>query len=94
NPDNSQEANLSGYYMWRTAWDVPELTKLTEASKRESDPEKRRAIFEELDKRYRELYPSLIVFFQRIDPYVVRSNVEGYTGHPTWTTRWDEASKN
>ncbi len=94
NPDNSDEAQLSGYYMWRTAWDVPELTALTDASKRESDPEKRRAIFEEMDKLYRELYPSLIVFYQRIDPYVVRSNIEGYIGHPTWTTRWDQVTKN
>ncbi len=94
NPDNSDEARLGGYYMWRTAWDVPELTALTDQSKRETDPEKRAAIFREMDELYRELHPSLIVFFQRVDPYVVRTNVEGYVGHPTWSTRWDQVTKN
>jgi peptide/nickel transport system substrate-binding protein len=38
--------------------------------------------------------PPLIVFFQRVDPYVLRANVEGYVGHPTWSTRWDATVKN
>lgn len=94
NPDNRDEAQLSGYYMWRTAWDVPELTELTNESKRESDPEKRAQIFREMDEMYQELDPSLIVFFQRVDPYVVRAEVEGYVGHPTWSTRWADVTKN
>lgn len=93
NPDNSDEARLSGYYMWRTAWDVPELTELTDRSKREIDPEVRAEIFSKMDEMYRELDPSLIVFFQRVDPYALRANVDGYTGHPTWTTRWDKVTK-
>ncbi len=94
NPDNTDEARLTGYYMWRTAWDNPELTEMTNATKRESDPAKRAEIFSKMESMYRELDPSLIVFFQRVDPYVVRTSVEGYTGHPTWTTRWDKAVKN
>ena len=93
NPDNSDEARLSGYYMWRTAWDVPELTELTDRSKREIDPEVRADIFSQMDEMYRSLDPSLIVFFQRVDPYALRANVDGYTGHPTWTTRWDKVTK-
>jgi peptide/nickel transport system substrate-binding protein len=94
NPDNSDEAQLGGYYMWRTAWDVPELTELTNESKRESDPAKRAEIFREMDEMYQSLDPSLIVFFQRVDPYVVRDEVEGYVGHPTWSTRWADVTKN
>lgn len=93
NPDNSDEARLGGYYLWRTAFDSPELTALTDESKRESDPEKRAEIFREMDEIYRGMDPSLIVFFQRVDPYVVRTNVQGYVGHPTWSTRWDATVK-
>ncbi len=93
NPDNSDEARLGGYYLWRTAFDSPELTALTDQSKQESDPEKRAEIFREMDRIYREMDPSLIVFFQRVDPYVVRGEVKNYVGHPTWSTRWDAAIK-
>lgn len=93
NPDNSDEAKLGGYYMWRTAWDVPELTELVNQSKRELDPDKRAALFSELERKYREAHPSLIVFFQRTDPYVVRGEVKNYRGHPTWSTRWHAVTK-
>ena len=93
NPDNKDEAKLSSYYMWRTAWDNPELTELVDQGKRETDPEKRAAIFSELRQRYQDADPSLIVFFQRTDPYAVRAGVEGYEGHPTWSTRWKDVTK-
>ena len=79
--------------MWRTAWDMPEFTKMVDQSKSESDPAKRAEIFAKLDKQYRDDNPPLIVFFQRTDPYVIRANVEGYHGHPTWSTRWDATTK-
>lgn len=94
NPDNSDEARLGGYYLWRTAFEQAELTALTDESKRESDPEKRALIFRKMDEIYREMDPPLIVYFQRVDPYVLRSNVDGYVGHPTWSTRWDATVKN
>ena len=93
NPDNRDEAKLGSYYMWRTAWDMPEFTKLTDESKSETDPAKRAEIFAKVEREYRDNNPPLIVFFQRTDPYVIRSNVEGYHGHPTWSTRWDAVTK-
>jgi peptide/nickel transport system substrate-binding protein len=93
NPDNRDEARLGSYYMWRTAWYVPELTERVERSKHEIDETKRAAMFSELQSRYRELNPSLVVFFQRTDAYALRSAVKGYQGHSTWTTRWDRVSK-
>jgi peptide/nickel transport system substrate-binding protein len=93
NPDNSDEAKLSGYYMWRTAWYVPEFTEMVDQSKREPDAKKRAQLFADLQSQYREKNPSLVVFFQRTDPYVIRSNVQGYHGHPTWSTRWHDVTK-
>lgn len=93
NPDNRDEAKLGGYYKWRTSWDLPELTALTTESKRELDPAKRAAIFKKIDEIYRTSQPSLIVFWQRTDPYVVRKEVKGYAGHQAWSTRWDAVTK-
>ena len=46
-----------------------------------------------MESAYRKMDPPLIVFFQRTDPYVIRGNVKGYQGHPTWSTRWDDVTK-
>jgi peptide/nickel transport system substrate-binding protein len=93
NPDNRDEAKLGSYYLWRTGLDAPGLTALTEQSKRETDSAVRSTIFKKIDAGYYDLPPSLIVFFQRTDTSVIRPNVKGYTGHPTWTTRWDKVTK-
>jgi len=94
NPDNRDEAKLGGYYLWRTALEAPELTKRVQDSKSETDPAKRTQIFVEVDKKYKEMMPSLLVFLQRTDPYVIRAGVTGYAGHPTWSTRWLDVKKN
>ncbi|MGO4723745.1 MULTISPECIES: ABC transporter substrate-binding protein [unclassified Inquilinus] len=94
NPDNRDEAKLGGYYLWRTALDAPELTKLVDSSKGETDPAKRAQIFAEVDRKFKEMVPSLVVILQRTDPYVLRQGVTGYTGNPTWSTRWFDVKKN
>ncbi|WP_342364411.1 ABC transporter substrate-binding protein [Terrarubrum flagellatum] len=93
NPDNRDEAKLGGYYLWRTALDAPELTKQVDLSKAETDPAKRKAIFEQIDKAFTAMNPPLIVILQRTDPYAIRKGVTGYVGHPTWSTRWYDVKK-
>jgi peptide/nickel transport system substrate-binding protein len=93
NPDNSDAAQLGGYYLWRTSLEAPELTAMVTAAKQETDPAKRRDIFARIDGAYHTLPPSLIVFLQRTDPSVIRPNVHGYAGHPTWSTRWHGVTK-
>ena len=39
NPDNSDEAKLTGVIAWRGAWDTPENTALTAAARQELDAE-------------------------------------------------------
>jgi peptide/nickel transport system substrate-binding protein len=94
NPDNRDEARLGGYYMWRTAWNAPDFTEMVNRSRLLTDAAKRAELFADLDRRYRESSPSLIMFFQRTDAYAVRKTVQNYVGHPTWTTRWDKVAKN
>lgn len=93
NPDNSDEARLGSYYLWRTAMQVPELNTLVDQSMKERDVGKRTEIFKKIDEIYKGMNPPLVVFFQRTDPYVTRSNVKGYHGHTTWSTRWHDVTK-
>jgi peptide/nickel transport system substrate-binding protein len=93
NPDNRDEARLGSYYLWRAAMKVDKLNELVDQSMKELDPDRRKTIFQELDKEYTAMNPPLIVMFQRTDPYVVRANVKGYAGHTTWSTRWHDVTK-
>ena len=93
NPDNRDEARLGGYYLWRTALDAPDLTRLVDQSKAETDPAKRLALFQQVDRGFKALPPPLIVVMQRTDPSVSRKGVTGYVGHPTWSTRWFDVRK-
>ncbi len=93
NPDNRDEAQLASYYLWRTSLEAPELTAMVNDAKRETDPARRAAAFAKIDQGFHDLSPSLIVLLQRTDPYVIRSNVHGYAGHPAWSTRWGKVTK-
>jgi len=93
NPDNSDEARLGSYYLWRVSQQNEELNKLVDESMRERDSDKRAAMFQRMDEIYQEMVPGLVIFFQRSDPYVMRSNVKGYAGHTTWSTRWHDVTK-
>jgi peptide/nickel transport system substrate-binding protein len=93
NPDNSDEARLGSYYLWRVSQQSEELNQLVDQSMRETDPETRAGLFQRMDEIYAEMDPGLVIFFQRSDPYVMRSNVKGYAGHTTWSTRWHDVTK-
>ncbi|MCM2475129.1 ABC transporter substrate-binding protein [Rhizobium sp. CG5] len=63
NPDNSDEGKTKTL-AWRNAWDVPELTKETQAALLEKDSAKRAAIYEGLQKKVLETSPFVIIFQQ------------------------------
>ncbi|NKN38320.1 ABC transporter substrate-binding protein [Agrobacterium sp. a22-2] len=63
NPDNSDEGKTKTL-AWRNAWDVPELTKETQAALLEKDSAKRAAIYEGLQKKVLEASPFVIIFQQ------------------------------
>lgn len=62
NPDNSDEANNTGYLAWRNAYDPGEMTAMSQAAVMEMDPEKRKAMYEELQKKHRETSPFIVMF--------------------------------
>ncbi|MGO7374238.1 ABC transporter substrate-binding protein, partial [Rhizobium ruizarguesonis] len=74
NPDNSDEARLGSYYLWRTVMKMDELNTLVDQSMKELDTGKRTDIFKKMDGIYNGIASPLVIFFQRTDPYAKRRN--------------------
>lgn len=80
NPDNSDEAANTGYLAWRNAYDPGELTAMSQAAVMERDSDKRKAMYEEIEKKHRDTSP-FILMFQQARQTGVRTTVKDfYTG--------------
>jgi len=94
NPNNTDEAKLTGLNAWRTAWDVPkDIQDMVVAAAHEIDPAKRAELYTKINKAYLASSPALVTSFLRTDAKAVRNEVKGYIGHSTWLTRWDTVTK-
>lgn len=78
NPDNSDEAQLTGILAWRNAWPADEVEDMTNAAVLEKDSEKRAAMYEEIQRTHQKVSP-FAVMFQLIEQVALRSNVEGFS---------------
>ena len=54
NPDNRDEAKLGGLYLWRTGLPAPELAAEVDKSKPRRIPEKRKALFQQIDEAFKD----------------------------------------
>ncbi len=80
NPDNSDAAGNTGYLAWRNTYDPGELTAKSQAAVMERDPDKRKAMYEEIEKTHRETSP-FILMFQQARQTGLRATVKDfYTG--------------
>jgi peptide/nickel transport system substrate-binding protein len=77
NPDNREEAKLTGKLAWRNAWSDPEVNALTEKAAREADLEKRKQLYLDLQKLVMEVSP-YAVMFQLNEQVAMRKNVKGF----------------
>ncbi|WP_390888797.1 ABC transporter substrate-binding protein [Devosia neptuniae] len=93
NPDNSLEANNAGNFVWRSAWDIPELNALRVEANSERDDDKRLALIKQIQEVFIEQKPAVLPMFERFEPIVVSARVQGYSGHPSSMTRVDGVSK-
>ncbi len=84
NPDNSDEAK-SKPLAWRNAWDIPEITKQTDAAARERDPDKRKAMYLDIQRKLQEDGP-FVIMFQSTELVARRANVSGFVSGPTYDT--------
>jgi peptide/nickel transport system substrate-binding protein len=83
NPDNRDEAKLTGKLAWRNAWDIPEMTEKTNAAVLEKDAAKRAALYEEIQREHQETSP-FVIMFQDIEIVAERSNVHGMVWGPSF----------
>jgi peptide/nickel transport system substrate-binding protein len=86
NPDNSDEGK-SKTLAWRNAWDVPELTKKTEAALLEKDSGKRAELYKELQKTILDEGPFVIIF-QQTEVAGLRANLKDFKLGPSFDTNF------
>jgi peptide/nickel transport system substrate-binding protein len=76
NTDNS-DAPKSKPLAWRNSWDIPELSKRTDAAVRERDADKRKQMYLDLQKDVMDQGPIMIMFQDTVQ-LATRANVKGY----------------
>ncbi|MEM1345596.1 MAG: ABC transporter substrate-binding protein, partial [Pseudomonadota bacterium] len=77
NPDNSDEAKLTGKLAWRVGWDIPGLSAKTQAAVQESDRATRAEMYRDIQREFQATSPFAIMF-QKIEQVARRDNVQGF----------------
>jgi peptide/nickel transport system substrate-binding protein len=83
NPDNSDEAQLTGKLAWRNSWEIPEMTAQTQAAVLEQDPNKRAQMYQEIQREHQKTSP-FVIMFQDIEVVAERANVAGMIWGPSF----------
>ncbi|TCP61339.1 peptide/nickel transport system substrate-binding protein [Rhodovulum bhavnagarense] len=78
NPDNSDEAQLTGVLAWRNSWDAGGLTEKVEAAVVENNREARAQMYRDIQAEFRETSP-FAVMFQNIEQSAMAADIEGFT---------------
>jgi peptide/nickel transport system substrate-binding protein len=81
NEDNGDNA-ASKTLAWRNAWDIPELTRKTDAAAMERDSARRARMYAEIQADFRRTSP-FVMLYQQIAMTAMRNNVEGLQVAPT-----------
>lgn len=76
NPDNSDDAGLTGVLAWRNAWPAEETMEMTDAAVLETDGDVRAEMYREIQRIHQRASP-FAPMFQQIEQVAMRSNVEG-----------------
>lgn len=77
NPNNADEAKLTGKLAWRNAWDIPEMTKKTSAAVEENDTATRAGMYVDIQREHQKESP-FAVMLQKIEQTGLRANVKGF----------------
>jgi peptide/nickel transport system substrate-binding protein len=76
NPDNSDEVKATGLLAYRNAWHIPLMSKDTKAAVKESNRDKRAAMYQVIQREHQHRAPFAIMF-QKIEQTGMRANVKG-----------------
>jgi peptide/nickel transport system substrate-binding protein len=79
NTDNAKSKTLA----WRNSWDIPEMTKQTQAALRERDAKKREAMYQAIQREHQRSSP-FVILFQEIEVAAYTKDVEGLILGPSY----------
>ena len=82
NVDNKDDAK-SKTLAWRNAWDIPEMTKVTQSAVLERDAAKRAATYEQLQREHQQISP-FVIFAQETETPAMRADVKGLIWGPSF----------
>jgi peptide/nickel transport system substrate-binding protein len=86
NVDNSDNATAKPL-AWRNAWDIPEMSRKTDAAVMERDPQKRAQMYLELQREHQQTSP-FVIMFQDIEVAAERQNVKNFILGPSFDTNF------
>jgi peptide/nickel transport system substrate-binding protein len=86
NEDNGEDAK-SKTLAWRNAWDIPDMTKVTQANVLENDATKRAAVYGELQRDHQKVSP-FVIMFQQIEVSAQRKGVDNWVIGPSSDTNF------
>jgi peptide/nickel transport system substrate-binding protein len=78
NPDNRAEAKLTQYPVWRTGFYSEDANRQVQAALLEGDPEKRNAMYHDLQKQMMQQGP-MAIMFQMYNPAGIRKSLKNWT---------------
>ncbi len=78
NPDNGDEVKATGLLAYRNAWEPGEMNAMTEAAVIEGDTDKRREMYEEIQRLHQQTAPFAIMF-QKIEQVGRKDSVKNLT---------------
>ncbi|QUX91689.1 ABC transporter substrate-binding protein [Marinomonas sp. A3A] len=93
NPDNSDEAKLTNFQGWRTAFYSPEINTLIETALLEKDAQKQIKMYQDVQNLYDTQIGAIFPISQMVDTVLLRTDVKHYEGHQAATTRLREVTK-
>lgn len=86
NPDNSDEGKTKTL-AWRNAWDIPDISRRTEAAVLEKDAKKRAEMYLELQRELQQISP-FVIMFQDIEILAKQANVNGFVLGPSFDSNF------
>lgn len=86
NENNGEDAK-SKTLAWRNAWDIPEMTKVTQAAVLEPDAAKRSETYGKLQREHQQVSP-FVIMFQQVEVSAQRKSVAGWVIGPTSDTNF------
>jgi len=86
NENNGEDAK-SKTLAWRNAWDIPAMTKTTQANVLETDAAKRAAVYGDLQREHQKVSP-FVIMFQQVEVSADRKGVKGWAIGPSSDTNF------